>query len=388
MRDLKMTPTYIPLLKALKSEFESVSKMDKTQRNKTRPLFEIPRIGKNIIEAKRFEGSNALTTDYIDEVTSGIAGVWGGRYAMIDAYHWAADSTVEGGEHVMSYIYGRLEAMNVRVIPVIGYDRWDNDAYRLAMQGIDVPNGRPYCLRLDTHAIEDAAEPDFFTDNVQSILDDLDLESSKCSVLIDFGDVTALSVEELVSKTSAMLALLKPFGFRYYVTAGCSLPSSIDQAVKKPDTVGKVLRREMVMWQAIRKENPSLALVFADYGVRGPTSSEGVGYGNTNCKIRYTIGKHFMIARGHSSSGPGKGEQMWGLSQTVFESPQYMGEGFSWGDSQIAECRTGSFKGTAGNWISIDTSHHMAYVVAEIEEFNQTVMAPTAKSAGVSAEAK
>lgn len=374
-----MIPTYVPLLKALKSEFEAIAKMRPAVRRKTRPLFEVGRIGKNIVEAKRFEGCQALTTAYLDEVADGIARVWSGRLAMVDAYQWPADSTVESGEHVLPYIYGRLESMGVRVIPVIGYDRWGNQTYRAAMEGVDVPEARSYCLRLDTNAIEDAAEPEFFEENIHSILTNLDLDPSKCSVLIDFGNVTGSSVEDLVSKTGAMLSLLRPYGFKYYATAGCSLPSSIDQAVKKPDSVGKVLRREMLLWQAMREDNPSMRLVYGDYGVRGPTTSEGVGYGNTNCKIRYTIGKNFFVARGHSISGPGKGAQMWGLADTVKNSQYYMGEAFSWGDKQIAKCSLEEFKGTAGTWITIDTSHHMAFVVAEVEEFELTVMTPTAK---------
>src|SRR5207245_5866243 len=133
------------------------------------------------------------------------------------------DSTADSGEHILAYIYSRLESMGVRVIPVIGYDRWENQAYRTAMAGIDVPAQRLYCLRLDTHAIEDVAEPEFFKDTIQTILDDLELEPSKCSVLIDFGSVTGLSLEEMVSKTNTMLSLLKHYGFRYCTSTGCWL---------------------------------------------------------------------------------------------------------------------------------------------------------------------
>lgn len=376
-----MIPTYCPILKALKSELEAVAEMDVALKKKTRPLFEVGRIGKNILEAKRFEGCNEITTAYLDEVVAGVAGVWSGRRAMVDAYNWLPDATIESGEHVLPYVYNQLESMGVRVIPVIGYDRWDNDAYRIAMQGVHLPNGRPYCLRLDWHAIEDAAEPEFFTDKIQSILDDLKLDPSKCSILIDFGDVTGKSVDDMVSDAGDVLELVRPFGFKYYVTAGCSLPSSIDQAVKKRDSVGQVLRKEVRLWQAMRSDIPRLRLVYGDYGVRGPTSNEGVGYGNTNCKIRYTIDKNFLIARGHSISGEGKGSQMWGLATKIVESPEYMGEKFSWGDRQIAECSQQFFKGSAGTWVAIDTSHHIAYAVAEIEQFELTVMARATKSA-------
>jgi hypothetical protein len=175
-----MIPKYIPVLKALSSEFGALAEIDKADARKTRPLFEVARIGANILEAKRFEGCEARTTAYLDETIAGISKVWNGRSAMIDAYQWPPDATIESGEHVLSYIHSRLNALGVRAIPVIGYDRWSNEAYRLAIQSLEVPNGRDHCLRLDTHAIEDAAEPDFFKENIQTLLDDLGLAPSEC----------------------------------------------------------------------------------------------------------------------------------------------------------------------------------------------------------------
>ena len=32
------------------------------------------------------------------------------------------------------------------------------------------------------------------------------------------------------------------------------------------------------------------------------------------------------------------------------------------------------FKGNAGNWITIDTNHHFTFVIAEITEFERTLM--------------
>lgn len=368
-----MKPAYVPILKALGSEFDAIAKIKNDDITKIDPLFEIPRIGKNILEAVRFQDHlHVLKTAYLNEVVGRIAGGWSGRKAMIDAYQWAADATIESGEHIIPYIYARLTSLGVSVVPVIGYDRWENDAYRLAMKSLNTRDGS-YCIRLDSHAIEDSAEPDFFQDNIDQILDDISADPGRCSVLIDFGDVTGQSVDSCISKAGKIISMLESKGFELFVVSGCSLPKTIDAAVKKPDSTGPVLRREMLLWQAMRREFPETKIAFSDYGVRGPHSNDGVRNKHTNGKIRYTIDKQFFVVRGHSMSLPGKGEQMYGLAKTLMDSPHYMGEGFSWGDWRIAECSRKKFKGGAAQWIAIDTSHHLAYVVAEVEEFERGV---------------
>lgn len=369
-----MKPIYVPILKALGSEFDAIAEIKSSDIKKIEPLFEIPRIGTNILEAARFKDCrHVLTTAYLNEVAGRIAGGWSGRTAMVDAYQWAADATIESGEHIIPYVYARLTSLGVNIVPVIGYDRWENDAYRLAMTAVKIQGGS-YCIRLDSHAIDDSAEPDFFQENIDQILDDIAADPKQCSVLIDFGDVTGQSVDGCLSKANEILSMLEPKGFMSFIIAGCSLPKTIDAAVKKPDSTGPVLRREMLLWQAMKKDFPRAKVVFADYGVRGPHSNEGVRSKHTNGKIRYTIEKQYFVVRGHSMSLPGKGEQMYGLAQTLIDSPHYMGEEFSWGDWRTAECSRKKFKGSAAQWIAIDTSHHLAYVVAEVEEFERSAV--------------
>lgn len=374
-----MTPVYVPLFKALKSEFEAVIECGDTNATKIHPLFDVARIGVNTTERKWYQQSQRPVEDYLDRVCNGLSKAWAGNVAMIDAYHWPADALLETGEHVLPYLYRRLESDGLRVVPVIGYERWDNQQYRLAMQGLDLADAPYYCLRLDAHAIEDAADPEFFKESVQAILDDLDLSPSQCAVLIDFGDASVLSVEEMLAGAEDVLTLLSPYGFKFFSTAGCSLPKSIDLAVKKPDSTAKVTRKEMLVWQALRQSLPNERLVYGDYGVRGPTSNEGIRNPHGNAKIRYTIDKSFFVARGHSMQLEGKGEQVWGLAKTIVTSKHFMGEAFSWGDASIAACSRKEIKGGHGQWITIDTSHHMAFVVAEVEEFELTVAMQAAK---------
>ncbi len=368
-----MTHSYLPIIKAKPGELKAFTKTKGSVSKKTLPLFEVGRMSESIRTAKRFEESSAITCAYLDETASRIAEVRKGESALVDAYQWPPNSTTETGEHVLPYIYSKLKLLGVNVIPVIGYDRWDSTQYKLAMQNLEVAADSNYCLRLDSHAIEDAADPEFFEEQVFGILDDLNLEPDHFTALVDFGDITHLSLEELIVQGNRVIELLVSMGFRRVATAGCSLPPTIDGAVKKQNSNGYVVRKEMLLWQTLRTEHPRLNWLFGDYGVRGPNTAEGVKSPHTNGKIRYTINKQFFVVRGHSVQTGDKGAQMHKLSKTLVESDHYLGRDFSWGDTQILDCSLGKFSGNSQTWIAIDTNHHIAYVVAEIEEFEQSI---------------
>ena len=48
--------------------------------------------------------------------------------------------------------------------------------------------------------------------------------------------------------------------------------------------------------------------------------------------------------------------------------------GFSWVDQFIADCSNGlPVKNGHGKWIAYDTSHHLAFVVEEVREFERVL---------------
>jgi hypothetical protein len=145
-----------------------------------------------------------------------------------------------------------------------------------------------------------------------------------------------------------------------------------------------VLRKEMMTWQTLLFENPSLNIIFADYGIRNPNSiDEFKGGSNANGNIRYTTGdKNYFIARGHRLHESDDGfHQFCDLAQTVINSKHYLGKSFSWADGQIflhsnPKCNSGSHQ----TWISIDTNHHIETVVMEVLEFNRNLATIRARS--------
>ncbi|HAS8353781.1 TPA: hypothetical protein I7721_22200, partial [Vibrio vulnificus] len=148
----------------------------------------------------------------------------------------------------------------------------------------------------------------------------------------------------------------------------------INNMVPKVNTNGIVIRKELKVWKAIKKFNKNINFIFGDYGVANPQVGDDVIAPDANGKIRYTIEDSYFVVRGYSRRQGEKGSQMHGLCRRLISSGYYIGPAFSWGDSKIEECAQGEFTGNPMNWISIDTSHHMTYVVSEIKEYESLIL--------------
>lgn len=375
-----MAPTYLPILKSLTSEYEASKHMDAAHAAVIHPLFDVPVISENRQKAKKYKNSFTPVSDYLDEVAESIGKYWKGALVLADAFNWAPDATVETGEHALAYLHASLKGQGVTAVPVVGYDRWDDPIYQLAMRGLDL-SGAPYvCLRLEASAVEDAAEPDVFHDRIDEMIEDMQLSPAECAVLLDLGDLTRKPLMDITSDATRVLELLTAYGFRYIATAGSSMPKSVDLAVKKKDSTAKVIRKEMLLWQALRTEFSGLPLVFGDYGVRGPGSNDAIRNPNANAKIRYTCDKAFLVSRGHSVAG-GWASQMPTVAAEIAKAKEFL-PGLSWGDQVIADCSSGvPVKNGHGKWIAYDTSHHLAFVVEELREFERVLAFATATTA-------
>jgi hypothetical protein len=253
---------------------------------------------------------------------------------------------------------------------VVGVDRWSNAEYRAAVGHALSMNGGKALLRLEPEDIEDMADAEAFDDMIGDVLDACGLMARNLPVLIDLGDIRGKALADLLPDVSTALEFLRVRGFIEVIVAGSSIPTSINEAVKKRNSAGFLRRAEMILWKALLPSTPGVRIVFGDYGVRSPRSNDNIAP-DANGKIRYTIENEFFIVRGHSMAEPPKGEQMWGLADQIVASTHYAKEGFSWGDAMIKQCSDHKLKGNSTNWISFDTSHHMATVVAEIFEYSR-----------------
>lgn len=390
-----MKPLYVPILKAKQGEFDALAHLSERASNQIIPWFNIPQLSdKNREKLKKC--SKPPIQSFLNDIAFNIAKAWSGRPLLgekksifMDLPQWSPDAQIENGEHIIPYLLNQLERLEVNVNPVVRYDFWDDPVYVNALKNINLENERNYCIRLDMDSDtvdEIMSDSGYVNQILLDIVQQLELNPTETYLLIDFGDVSkqSHSILEMIDEAKQAISLVQQCGFSQIMLAGASLPTSINEAVEDKDATGIVLRKEMMTWQILLSENPSLNIIFADYGVRNPNSvEESKGSKYTNGKIRYTTGdKNYFIARGHwLYISDDKFHQFCDLAKTVITSEYYLGEFFSWADKQLSlHSNPKSKPGGLQEWITIDTNHHIETVVMEILEFNRQLVTIRARN--------
>jgi hypothetical protein len=377
-----MIPLYTPILKAKAGEFQALANTRKSIASRVLPLLELPPIDEKVTESNWYKEATKKTEIYLDRLTNHIGSAVPQTQLMIDISYWPANAKVENGKHVLGYVFDRLTSKGISMCPVVGYDRWEDPIYRAGLAKLEAPADRLFCIRLDADAIGEFDDPEFFTDRVSNILNGLSLLPQNTSVLIDFGDVTGVSIEDMQEATGKGLGLLTQWPFKFIGLAGSSLPVIITDILPKPHSECEVLRREMVCWQMASTNSRLSPVVFSDYGVRNPIFNDEPKSSNANGKIRYTTRNNFFVVRGHAMTQGNKGKQYYGLADIVLKSGHYCGPEYSWGDSELLARSdpTSSSPGSLTDWIAIDTNHHIAAVFSEVTDFQRKITAVQAKT--------
>jgi len=368
-----MIPQYVPILRAKAAEVAALEHLKTHQHEQILPLFDVPRFTEKTNKLVKYKTKSNPIECYLDDIATQVASVRRNNSVLIDMHNWKSTATIETGEHALRYIIKNLNSKKVLTIPVIGYDRWeDNFEYQNALKSITNTNGK-YCLRLESYAFSDMVE-EHFQETLDNIINTLNLNTGNCSVILDFGDLTNSSIPDIEVKIAEALNALSPYRFHYISVAGCSVTTIINDMVPKVDSDKVIIRKEMVAWRASKKYSNASNLVFGDYGVVNPTAQIDIIAPHANGKIKYTISNNYFVVRGHSRSKGNKGAQMYDLAKVIINSPYFMNEDFSWGDSQILDCSKELLKGNLAQWISFDTNHHISAVLSEVFEFERTLV--------------
>lgn len=363
-----MSISYVPVIAAKRGELTALEKLAPQVADRVFPLLELPSQKPG---TRSFEPSIARTAKNVGKK-------WANRRAFLDISKWSPNSKTESGIHVLEYAVSQFRANGAVVHPVVGYDRWGDPQYVQALRNIRWSYPITPCLRLDREAIEDMLDPEYFEDQVNTILDDLDVTAQNCFVLLDLGNVSNTAIIDILEDADTANSILKALGFEVIIIAGGSMPTGINEAVNTPDAEGCILRIEMMAWKAIFKQLADRGIVFGDYIIRNPLATEGIISPHANAKIRYTITDQHFIVRGHSKKYDNLTVQHKELAQKLVSNSHYLGAPFSWGDSELLNCSLGltEVRDHTG-MIAIDSNHHIKVVVTEVFEEHSNI---TAKS--------
>jgi len=377
-----MFPKYVPINRAKKGEFDAYKNLPNSVKQSTLPIFELPSITDKMLESKKYSSVNNPVEFYIQNKSHELHDTFNDRLMGIDISSWSPNSTIESGEHILSYFSSSLEQLGCKVIPVVGYDRWEDEEYSTVLKQLSKSHTR-FIIRLDEDAFTDMLEEEYFLETFEDIVSSLDLDIGCSAVILDLGDVskTSSTIIDLQDKISDAIGLLKEYNFNFISIAGCSISGDINGMVSERNSQGIVVRKELKAWKSAKVFNPDINLVFGDYGVVNPTVSIEMAP-NANGKIRYTTNDSYLIVRGYPKNTGEKGAQMHELCRRLIRSGYYMDANFSWGDSRISLCanegclkgKKEPFRGSSTDWVAIDSTHHMKYVLKEVNEYELTIV--------------
>ena len=378
-----MRPTYVPISRAKKGEFDTYKNLSDMVKRSIFPIFELPSMSKAMLASEKYSSVDDPIGFYIQNKSDEIHDAMNSKLIGIDIYSWAPNSTIETGEHVLAYYSGCLERLGCKAIPIVGYDRWEDEEYSTVLKQLSKVNDR-FIIRLDEDAFQDMLEEEFFLSNFEDIVSSLSLDTKRSAILLDLGDVSksASTIVALHEKISTAFKLLSDSDFNFISIAGCSVTADINGMVPKANSQGIVVRKELKTWKSIKTFSPDINLVFGDYGVVNPSLGDDIIAPHANGKIRYTTEDSYFVVRGYPKNTLEKGAQMHELSRILIASGYYNQPSFSWGDKMIdlcakegiAEGKKAPFKGSSTDWVAIDSNHHMTYVINEIKEYERALV--------------
>jgi hypothetical protein len=344
---------YFPILKGKAGEFRALRELTAAVRDHITPLIDVARVPV-VDRPKPLEL-------HLNKTINGVAKSWGsGRPIFIDLFDLDLKARLDGGEHPVRYTIGRLQALGVEAIPVVGLDR--DKHYEEAV--------RESCAKVDSVVIrllaEDLEAAGTLESEVTRLLKAAKVPDDRAQILFDLRSLRDLDITRYSALViRAIRALPKAREYSSMIVAGSGVPQSLAEAVQA-DSLGRIPRRELELWRRLRS-TPGIARrpSFGDYGVVHPDNLDLNPKAITlAASIRYTSADALVVVRGKAfKSHPDGYGQYHSLSSIIVALPDFRGAGFSWGDRRLAECAAGTWgPGNKTSWVSIATSHHLAHV--------------------------
>ena len=206
--------------------------------------------------------------------------------------------------------------------------------------------------------------------SIESLTDQLGVDSSQVSLLLDFGFIR--STNHVLIEGIAVNVINSITNRNDYENTIVSSGSFLDNlgSLNPPGRVYRLPRYEWQLWSTLQSQQGlSGKIKYSDYGTKHPIYTEANFQGS--CSIKYTVIDEYVIYRGEKSSNhiDGNGQYITFASQLV-ASPDYSGAVFSWGDERIdffaSQVLTDPNRktGNAGSWVEISQNHHITLLAS------------------------
>lgn len=299
----------------------------------------------------------------------------GQRPCFLDILRLSANhSTVmaNGTRPVLSVIHTMLRQRGIPFIPVLRLG--DTSATVAQIADTAAYDARGVALRIPLLRTVPADGRGVET-LVKEKLDAVQVDLPGVDLLMDLRDIsedTEIDIEYLAPMIDELMAI---GSWRSVVLLGTTMPRSLGGGVVEAGTVGRLPRKEWLLWSALRRSQLTRLPTYGDYAIQHPEppldATEGQIPLGIRGAIRYTHETVTVIPRAKAPRHEEGREQYRWLCRVLVEQPEFAGREYTWGDRQIAECAEGTCDpGWEDHWRGAGTSHHLRYVVDQLARLN------------------
>lgn len=316
-------------------------------------------------------GSAPFTRARVNDWVKRLASAVGSHAIFLDLLRLSPNHPVEargGTVSVISAIHAASRSRGVVFVPVLHLRDVGTTVRHVADTA--ACDGRGVALRvplLGTVAADGSGLPSL----VQEKLDSVQVDVTGADLLMDTGEISEdieIDLGDLVLMIDDLVAIGR---WRSVVLLGTTMPRSLGGGVVEGGTVGRLPRKEWLLWLALRRRGLSRMPTYGDYAVQHPEPPLDVADGQLplgiRAAIRYTHDTTTVIPRAKAPRHTEGREQYRGLCSILVAQPEFAGRDYTWGDRQVAECADGTCEpGWEDHWRGAATSHHLRFVIDQI----------------------
>jgi hypothetical protein len=348
---------YVPILKWKMGEYQALSRLEASIKDRLTPLLEVPPVGFDFETNQQKESVD----DHLGDFGKRLKSKWQARPCFVDLKHLPAHTRMVSGHHYVEAVFGTARGEGCAAIPVVSFA---SDAAFITAIGATIRlDNRGVCFRL---TLADFDRPTLATD-IENVLRPLVGGWGEADLVIDLGTPNYIPIAIYVRTMTTLLGLVPALNrWRTVTIAGTSYPQSV-ASIAPPFQI--IPRLE---WQAYRALVATMGRearipTFGDYVVAHPDLVEmDMRMIKPFAKLRYTIDDSWHIARGTPVRTHGFGQYQQ-ICATLVAQPYFSGRAYSVADAYIADCAAGAVAtGNLSTWVWVSTNRHLTKVVEDL----------------------
>lgn len=346
---------YMPVLKWKRGEVLAISELAGDVKGHLSPVIEIPPLPYNF----ETEAAAKSIDEHLSSIRKTVEQALGGvQQVFVDCRLLSRDARMVDDQVPLAYLLAQMQGMNVH--PCIGVNDGD-------YSGEDLAAAKEHAASQDGEVLIRMSPSIRFRKQIDTLLENLEVQPQKCHLLIDCGSIQEDGVEQtVVAAHSSLLSVPQLDAWQSVAMVGGGFPQYLGGV---PPGRSELPRLERQVWIQLIEAlgDGQRKPIYSDYGVSSRDIEElDPRMISVSANIRYTHREAFYVFKGQSLRRASY-EQFRDLSRAVLNSDLYCGETFSWGDRYIKDCAAGVVStGNTMTWRKVATNHHITFVVRQL----------------------